>query len=108
LSADKYYGGNFMEASEIIQEIDNLPLHRRILIAEQIMRSVRLDNQKAILEQAAEHLYDDYKNDGGLTEFTTKDDMQKGKSPLEDIPYITADITTQEIVELIREGRAGI
>jgi len=31
-----------------------------------------------------------------------------GKSPFEDIPYITADITTQEIVELIRESRAGI
>jgi len=34
--------------------------------------------------------------------------LKKGKSPLEDIPYITADITTQEMVELIREGRAGI
>jgi hypothetical protein len=31
-----------------------------------------------------------------------------GISPFEDIPYITADITTQEIVELIRESRAGI
>jgi hypothetical protein len=31
-----------------------------------------------------------------------------GKSPLEDIPYITADITTQEIVGLVRESRAGI
>jgi hypothetical protein len=30
------------------------------------------------------------------------------KSPLEDIPYITANITTQEIVDLIRESRAGI
>ena len=30
------------------------------------------------------------------------------KSPLEDIPCITADITTQEIVELLRESRAGI
>jgi hypothetical protein len=29
-------------------------------------------------------------------------------SPLEDIPYITADITTQEIVGIIRENRAGI
>jgi len=37
-----------------------------------------------------------------------KNDIKKGKSPLEDIPYITADITTQEIVELIRESRAGI
>jgi hypothetical protein len=35
-------------------------------------------------------------------------DNKKGKSPLEDIPYITADITTQEIVGLIRESRAGI
>jgi len=33
---------------------------------------------------------------------------QRGKSPLEDIPYITADITTQGIVDLIRESRAGI
>jgi hypothetical protein len=33
---------------------------------------------------------------------------KKGKSPFEDIPCITADITTQEIVDLIRESRAGI
>ncbi|MFP3040664.1 prevent-host-death protein [Treponema primitia] len=37
-----------------------------------------------------------------------KEDNTKGKSPLEDIPYINADITTQEIVELLRESRAGI
>ena len=30
------------------------------------------------------------------------------KSPLEDIPCIKADITMQEIVELLRESRAGI
>jgi len=36
------------------------------------------------------------------------DDDKKEKSPLEDIPYITADITTQEIVDLIRENRAGV
>ena len=35
-------------------------------------------------------------------------DNKTGKSLLEDIPYITADISTQEIVELIRESRAGI
>jgi len=35
-------------------------------------------------------------------------DEKREKSPLEDIPYITADITTQEIVGLIRESRAGI
>jgi hypothetical protein len=37
-----------------------------------------------------------------------KKDNKTGKSPFEDIPYITADITTQEIVELLREGRAGV
>jgi len=31
-----------------------------------------------------------------------------GKSPLEDIPCIKANITTQEIVEILRDCRAGI
>jgi hypothetical protein len=30
------------------------------------------------------------------------------KSPFEDIPCINANITTQEIVEILRESRAGI
>jgi len=33
---------------------------------------------------------------------------QIGKSPFEDIPRIKLDITTQEIVEIINECRAGI
>jgi len=33
---------------------------------------------------------------------------QTGKSPLEDIPRIKLDITTQEIVEILKESRAGI
>ena len=37
-----------------------------------------------------------------------KNSQKNGDSPFEDIPYITADISTQEIVELIRESRAGI
>ncbi|MFP3089464.1 prevent-host-death protein [Treponema sp. TIM-1] len=37
-----------------------------------------------------------------------KNEDKTGKSPLEDIPCIEADITTQEIVELLRESRAGI
>jgi hypothetical protein len=37
-----------------------------------------------------------------------KDEKRTEKSPFEDIPYIEADITTQEIVELLRESRAGI
>jgi hypothetical protein len=37
-----------------------------------------------------------------------KNENKTGKSPLEDIPCIEAEITTQEIVELLRESRAGI
>jgi hypothetical protein len=33
---------------------------------------------------------------------------QTGKSPFEDIPRIKLDITTQEIVEILNECRAGI
>jgi hypothetical protein len=49
-------------------------------------------------------------NENGMSYKITpiKNDIKKGKSPLENIPYITADITTQEIVELIRESREGI
>jgi hypothetical protein len=46
--------------------------------------------------------------DGKSYKILPINDNAKGKSPLEDIPYITADITTQEIVGLIRESRAGI
>jgi hypothetical protein len=37
-----------------------------------------------------------------------KNEYKIGKSPLEDIPCIEANITMQEIVELLRESRAGI
>jgi hypothetical protein len=37
-----------------------------------------------------------------------KKNSKKGKSPFEDIPRIKVNITTQEIVELLRECRAGV
>jgi hypothetical protein len=37
-----------------------------------------------------------------------KKNNKTGKSPLADIPRIKLDITTQEIVELLRESRAGV
>jgi hypothetical protein len=33
--------------------------------------------------------------------------VEKGKSPLEGLPSIKADITTQEIVDILHECRAG-
>ena len=37
-----------------------------------------------------------------------KENNNTGKSPLEDIPRIKLNVTTQEIVELLRECRAGV
>jgi len=62
-----------METVAIIQEIDKLPAYKRMFIVEQIIRSIRLNNQKSTLEMAADHLYDDYKNDKELTIFTQLD-----------------------------------
>ena len=62
-----------METAALIQEIDNLPAYKRMLIVEQIIRSIRLKNQEQTLEMAADRLYDDYVNDKDLTIFTQLD-----------------------------------
>jgi hypothetical protein len=46
--------------------------------------------------------------DGNRYKILPLNDNKAGKSLFEDIPSITADITTQGIVELLRESRAGI
>jgi hypothetical protein len=62
-----------METAAIINEIDNLPAYKRMFIVEQIVRSIRLNNQEKTLKMAADALYDDYKNDKELTAFTQLD-----------------------------------
>jgi hypothetical protein len=62
-----------METVEIIQKIDLLPLTQRMLIVEKIIHSIREEEQKTILRKAADVLYNDYKNDKGLTDFTSLD-----------------------------------
>ncbi|GHV40147.1 hypothetical protein AGMMS49546_13470 [Spirochaetia bacterium] len=47
-------------------------------------------------------------NDRERAEEPESEKKNTGKSPLEDIPRIKLNITTQEIVELLRECRAGI
>jgi hypothetical protein len=64
---------SFMETATIIHELDNLPAYKRMVIVEQIIRSIRLNNQDRTLEMAADRLYDDYKNDKELTIFTQLD-----------------------------------
>jgi len=62
-----------METSAIIHEIDNLSADKRMFIVEQIIRSIRLNNQDKALEMAADRLYFDYKDDKELTIFTQLD-----------------------------------
>jgi hypothetical protein len=62
-----------MEAVEIIQRIDLLPLTQRMLIVERIIHSIREEEQKTILREAVDVLYNDYKNDKDLTDFTSLD-----------------------------------
>ena len=62
-----------METATIINELDSLPAYKRMIIVEQIIRSIRLNNQDKKLEIAADRLYDDYKNDKELTIFTKLD-----------------------------------
>jgi hypothetical protein len=62
-----------MEAVEIIHKIDLLPLTQRMLIVEKIIHSIRKEEQKTNLSKAADVLYNDYKNDKDLTDFTSLD-----------------------------------
>lgn len=62
-----------MKTKALIKEIEQLPMHQRIYVIEQIlhsMRSMEVNNQ---MEDAAESLYNDYKTDKALTEFTNID-----------------------------------
>jgi hypothetical protein len=62
-----------METVEIIQKIDPLPMTQKMLIVEKIIHSIREEEQKTILGEAADALYNDYKTDKNLTDFTSLD-----------------------------------
>jgi len=61
-----------MEALEIIDNINRLPLSQQMLIAERIIHSIR-QREKSSMETAAERLYADYMTDENLTVFTQID-----------------------------------
>ena len=61
-----------MKTSEIIRNVNRLPLSQQMLIAERIIHSIRKKEQPS-LELAAERLYADYVTDENLTMFTQLD-----------------------------------
>ena len=64
---------NEMRTDEIIKEIQQLPLQKRIYVIEEIIRSIRKQSEKNQMEIAAESLYEDYSTDKNLTAFTDID-----------------------------------
>ena len=61
-----------VQETDIMYNINRLPISQRMLIVEYIMRSIRHEEQQS-LEKAAECLYADYINDTELTVFTQLD-----------------------------------
>jgi hypothetical protein len=47
------------------------------------------------------------RKDGSKFKIVPMNDDKKGKSPLEGIKGVKANVTTEELVEIIREGRKG-
>lgn len=62
-----------MRTSEIIEEINRLPLSKKLYVIEKTLNNLRTDDEKNIMERAAKSLYNNYKNDKELTEFTNLD-----------------------------------
>lgn len=62
-----------MRTSELIKEIQRLPMQKRILVIEKTIHSIRNDENSIILKKAANALYAEYKTNKELTEFTNLD-----------------------------------
>jgi hypothetical protein len=62
-----------MGTSEIITEINKLPISQRLTLIELTIKKIREEEKKKRLSIAADELYDDYMNDPELTAFTILD-----------------------------------
>ena len=62
-----------MRTSELMREIERLPLSRRILLVEKTLRSIRENDHKRKMTAAADLLDADYRTDSELTSFTSLD-----------------------------------
>ncbi|MBA7568798.1 hypothetical protein ES708_10533 [subsurface metagenome] len=62
-----------MRTSEIIKELQRLPIQKRIYVIEKAIHSIRQQGESNQMKKAAETLYADYKKDTELTTFTNID-----------------------------------
>ncbi len=61
-----------MTTTNIIRELDRLPLTDKLFVIERTLKAIRTEKEKG-LKAAVETLYDDYKTDKDLTAFTKLD-----------------------------------
>ncbi len=62
-----------MRTTELIKEIEKLPVQKRIFVIERTLQSIRRNEENSQMKKAAELLYHDYTNDSELTAFSDLD-----------------------------------
>jgi len=62
-----------MRTTELIKEIEKLPVQKRIFVIEKTLQSIRKNDENSQMKKAAEMLYDDYTTDSELTVFSDLD-----------------------------------
>lgn len=62
-----------MRTDELIREIQKLPVQKRIYVIEKSLHSLRNQEEKKAMNEAAELMWPDYKSDKELTAFTKID-----------------------------------
>ncbi len=61
-----------MTLTNIIRELERLPLSDKLFVIERTLKSIRTEKERS-LKAAVDNLYDDYKSDKELTVFTQLD-----------------------------------
>lgn len=62
-----------MKTSELIKEIQRLPISQRIYVVEKAIHSIRQQDEVSQMTNAADALLADYMSDNNLTEFSKLD-----------------------------------
>jgi len=62
-----------MRTTELIREIEKLPVQERIFVIERTLQSIRKRDECSQMKKAAELLYPDYTTDAELTVFSDLD-----------------------------------
>jgi hypothetical protein len=62
-----------MNTNDLIQELQRLPVQERMYVTEKLLHSIRTQVNHNQMQEGAEALYQDYKNDRELTAFTNID-----------------------------------